>query len=244
MDPSLLYPIKHGSEIAQKHLLQIKLRDNLVRQRVNIISSIRFTLKAFGIRLQSPKTTCFAKRARIALQETDPTTLAMIEPSLRVLDSMSEQIVAIEKALDLMIKEHHPEALKLMEITGVGKITALSFVLTVENPNRFNKSRDIGAYLGLVPKRDQSGELDKELRISKAGDKYLRKLLVSAAQYIIRPFGTECDLRSKGLQLAERGGQRAKKKAVVAIARKLAVLMLSLLKSDKPYQAHHNPQTS
>lgn len=239
LDPSLLYPIAHGSELAQQHLLQVKLRDNLVRQRVNIISSIRFSLKAMGIRLQSPKTTCFAKRARAALTKDHPNVLEMITPSLAVLDTISDQIKELEKAIQLMISKDHPEALKLMEITGVGPITALSFVLIVENPERFASSRDIGAYLGLVPKRDQSGNMDKELRISKAGDKYLRKLLVSAAQYIIGPFGKDCDLREKGLKLAERGGQRAKKKAVVAIARKLAVLMLSLLKSDQPYKAFH-----
>ena len=104
------------------------------------------------------------------------------------------------------------------------------------DPERFEKARDIGAYLGLVPKRDQSGDLDRELRISKAGDKLLRRLLVGAAQYIIGPFGPECDLRSKGLRLIERGGQRAKKKAVVAVARTLAVVMLALWQKNENYE--------
>ena len=116
-------------------------------------------------------------------------------------------------------------------------ITSLAFVLTIEDPERFEKARDVGAYLGLVPKRDQSGNIDKELRISKAGDKQLRRLLVGAAQYIIGPFGPESDLRAKGHRLIERGGQRAKKKAVIAVARTLAVVLLTLWKNDTPYRA-------
>jgi len=239
VDPTLLYPLKHGSAQAQQHLLEIKLRDHLVRQRVNTISSIRFTLKALGIRLSSPKTSCFAKRARNLLAEEHPDILPSIEPSLEVLDSITTQIKNLEKIIDLHIVKNYPESMKLMDINGVGPITALSFVLTIGDSDRFDKARDVGAYLGLVPKRDQSGDVDKELRISKAGDKYLRRLLVSAAQYILGPFGKDCDLRTKGLQLVERGGQRAKKKAVVAIARKLAVLMLSLLKFDAVYQPHY-----
>src|SRR5690606_35109616 len=116
---------------------------------------------------------------------------------------------------------------RLRQVPGVGAMTSLSFVLTIGDPERFDRKRDVAAYLGLVPKRDQSGDLDKQLRISKTGDAYLRRLLVGAAQYILGPFGPDCDLKRKGLQLAERGGSRAKRKAVVAVARKLAVLLLA-----------------
>jgi transposase len=126
-----------------------------------------------------------------------------------------------------------------MQITGVGVITSLTFVLTIGDPTRFRRKRDIAAYLGLVPKRDQSGDSDKQLRISKAGDSYLRRLLVSAAQYILGPFGPDCDLKRHGLKLAERGGARAKKKAVIAIARKLAVLMLTLWHDEVIYDAEY-----
>jgi transposase len=127
--------------------------------------------------------------------------------------------------------------LRLRQITGIGPITALSFVLTIEDPELFENSRDVGAYLGLLPKRDQSGNFDKQLRISKAGDAFLRSLLVGCAQYIILcPFGPDTDLKRHGLMLAERGGGRGKRKAVVATARKLAVLMLTLWKHGRAYE--------
>jgi transposase len=108
--------------------------------------------------------------------------------------------------------------------------------LKIEDPTRFQNVRDVGAYAGLCPKRDQSGESDPQLRISKCGDAYLRRLLVSAAQYILGPFGPESALRAYGLMLAADGSARAKKRATVAVARKLAVLLLSLWKHQRPYQ--------
>jgi len=159
----------------------------------------------------------------------------MIEPSLSVLDTMKEQIRNLDREIEAMCEEKYPETKLLRKIRGVGPITALCFVLTIGDAKRFERSRDIGSFLGLVPKRDQSGKLDKELRISKAGDKYLRRLLVGSAQYILGPFGEDCDLRHQGLKLAERGGRGAKKKAVVATARKLAVLMMTLWREQSEY---------
>ena len=234
-DPELLYPIQHVSEEHQRDLLQVKLRDNLVRQRVDVISAIRFTLKSMGQRLPSPNTNCFAKRARTLLADR-PEILALIEPSLQVLDTMKEQILALDRAIERLCEEKYPETKRLRQIRGVGAITALCFVLTIGTPERFERPRDVGAYLGLVPKRDQSGRVDKELRISKAGDKYLRRLLVGSAQYILGPFGEDCELRRQGLRLAERGGRGAKKKAVVATARKLAVVMMTMWRDGSDYR--------
>jgi len=243
-DEKLLYPVKHGSEEAQRDLLQIKLRDNLVRQRVNIISSVRFTLKSLGVSTRSPKTGYFARHVRLELKEEHEEYLALIEPSLKVLDSLTEQIKELEKAIEFLAATKYPETAYLTQITGVGTLTALTFVLTIEDPGRFGKIREVGAYLGLVPKRDQSGDSDKQLRISKAGDAYLRRLLVSAAQYVLGPFGPDCDLKEQGLKLSERGGARAKKKAVVAIARKLSVLLLTLWKNKDQYQPVREKQTA
>lgn len=237
MDESLLFPIQHGSDEAQRDLLQIKLRDNIVRQRVDVISAVRFTLKSMGIGLKSPNTNYFSKYARKALSCEHAEVAALIEPSLLVIDAMTGQIKKLDKELELLADQKYPATEVMREITGVGVITSLAFVLTIVDPERFAKARDVGAYLGLVPKRDQSGDLDKELRISKAGDKQLRRLLVSAAQYIIGPFGPDCDLRDKGHRLIERGGQRAKKKAVIAVTRTLAVVLLTLWKNGTPYQA-------
>lgn len=237
MDEKLLHPIEHRSEEMQRDLLQIKLRDNLVRQRVDVISAVRFTLKSLGILLRSPNTACFAKYARKSLGGKDSeATLALIEPSLNVIDAMTQQIRQLEAGIEELATKKYVETELLTQICGVGTITSLTFVLTIGDPARFRRKRDVAAYLGLIPKRDQSGDSDKQLRISKAGDSYLRRLLVSAAQYILGPFGPDCHLKRQGLKLAERGGPRAKKKAVVAIARKLAVLMLTLWHDEVIYK--------
>ncbi len=238
-DISLLHPVQHGSEQAQRDLLRIKLRDNLVRQRVDVISAVRFTLKALGVRLASPNTNCFAKCARGYLAERDPELLAMIEGSLHVIDEMTKQIRQFDREIEQLCDNHYPETKRLREIRGIGPITALCFVLVIEDPHRIDKTLDVGAYLGLVPKRDQSGKSDKELGISKCGNAYLRRLLVSAAQYMLGPFGEECDLKTRGLRLAERGGRGAKKKAVVATARKLSVVMLGVWKNQTNYEPLH-----
>jgi transposase len=236
IDISLLHPIQHSSEQVQRDLLQIKLRDNLVRQRVDIISSVRFTLKSLGISLPSPKTSCFAKRSRILLEEMHPSILPVIEPSLQVLDTITAKVRELDQQIEKACEEKYPATHRLRQIAGIGPITSLAYVLIIGDPARFPSSRDVGPYLGLVPKRDQSGMLDKQLRISKAGDAYLRKLLVGAAQYILGPFGPDSDLRKHGLDLAGRGGRGAKNKAVIAIARKLAVTMHALWTSQSDYQ--------
>lgn len=235
IDPKLLHPVEHGTEEAQRDLLQIKLRNNLVRQRVDIIASVRFTLKSLGVALPSPNSACFAKRCRTILQECDNDLLHKVEPSLQVIDVMTRNIRELDRSIEELCETKYPETMRLRQIVGIGPITALCFVLTIEDPEMFERSRDVGAYLGLVPKRDQSGALDKQLRISKAGDTYLRSLLVGCAQYILGPFGPDTDLKRHGLMLAERGGGRNKRKAVVAIARKLSVLMLTLWKDGSDY---------
>lgn len=235
LDPELLHPVQHGSEQAQHDLLAIKLRDTLVRQRVHIISSIRFSLKSLGIRLKSPSSASFASYARKALEEY-PETLPMIDPALASLDGLNAAIKAYDKQIQTACLEKYPETQQLQQITGVGPITSLCFVLTIEEVGKFEKNRDVGAYLGLVPRRDQSGAIDKQLPISKAGNGHLRKLLVQCAQYMLGHFGPDCDLRRHGLKLASRGGKAAKKKAIIAIARKLAVLMLALRVSGSEYR--------
>jgi transposase len=238
-DEKLLHPVEHVSEDMQRDLLQIKLRDNLVRQRVDIISSVRFTLKSLGIALPSPNSETFARHARNTLKKEHSDMLALIEPSLGVLDAMTEQIRKLEKSIAEMATEKYPEYEFLTQIAGVGLLTSLTFILTIGDPTRFARKRDVGAFLGLVPKRDQSGESDKQLHISKAGDSYLRKLLVGCAQYILGPFGPDTALKRKGLKIAESGGARAKRKAVVAVARNLAVLLLTLWHDEEIYQANH-----
>jgi transposase len=113
-------------------------------------------------------------------------------------------------------------------------------VLTLEDPYRFEKSRTVGAYLGLVPARDQSGDSNPQRHISKEGDKMLRRLLVGSAHYILGPFGKDSDLRRHGEKIASRGAKNAKKRAAVAVARKLSVLLHRLWVSGEVYEPLYN----
>lgn len=238
VDPELLSPIQHGSEARQLHRLSITLRDSLVRQRVNIISTIRFSLKSLGVRISGCSTPYFAGRCREELEGMP--LLETLEAPLGAIEGLNSQIKALDKQIAKTAAEHYPETKLLEQIGGVGPITSLSFVLAVGQPERFEDPRNVGAYFGLVPRRDQSGQSDKQLPISKAGNREMRRLLVQCAQYIMGSFGPDCDLRSYGLNLAAKGGRSAKRKAVIAVARKLAVLMLMLWKTEQPYEPCRN----
>ena len=120
-------------------------------------------------------------------------------------------------------------------MSGVGALTAMAFMLTVDDAHRFRRSRSVGAWLGLTPSRHESGDSQPQMRITKEGDGYVRRLLVGSAQYILGPFGTDCDLRRHGLAIAARGGKNAKRRAVVAVARKLAVLLHRLWVTQADY---------
>ena len=156
--------------------------------------------------------------------------LPALGPILKQIGSLTQRIERIggyERQPETISKESYPETELLRQVEGIGPLTALTFVLTIEDPYRFQKSRSVGAYLGLVPARDQSGDRDPQKRISKEGNEMLRKLLVSCAHYILGPFGSDSDLRPHGKKIASRGGKNSKKRAVVAVARKLAMLLYS-----------------
>lgn len=240
MDPALLYPVRHCSEEAQQDLLRIKLRDSLVRARVSLINSVRFSLKSLGYSVRNPSSERFHK----VVMETLPEAVGkMILPSVQALAELSARIKVLEREIDWLARIKYPQALWLPEVPGVGSLIALYFVLKIEDPRRFEHIRDVGAYVGLCPRRDQSGGNDPQLRITKRGDAYLRRLLVSAAQYILGPFGPPSALRDYGLKLAAEGTARAKKRAVVAVARKLCVLLLSLWKNHTAYQPYPTGRT-
>jgi transposase len=165
-------------------------------------------------------------------------------PILEQIGSLTERIRQYDRQLETISKETYPETELLRQVEGVGSLTALAFVLTLEDPYRFEKSRSVGAYLGLVPSRDQSGDRDPQRRISREGDEMLRKLLVSGAHYVLGPFGSDSDLRRHGEKIASRGGENSKKRAVVAVARKLAVLLHSLWISAEVYEPLRNTHRS
>jgi transposase len=163
-----------------------------------------------------------------------------LRPVLETIASLSAQIREYDAKLESVAKELYPETRLLRQVKGVGLLTALAFILTIEDPSRFEVSRTVGAYLGLVPSKDQSGGCNPQKHISKRGDELLRKLLVSCAHYVLGPFGQDSDLRRHGLKIAGRGGKNAKRHVVVAVARKLAVLLHRPWATGEAYEPLYN----
>jgi transposase len=231
-DPHLLYPIHHRSQQAQSDLAVIKARDMLVKSRTILIAHARGAVKSTGQRISK----CSAEAFHIRLLKEMPAELMpALEPIMKSIADLTIRIRHYDKVLDKLCTEKYPETEGLRAISGVGPVTTLAFILTIDKSSRFAKSRAVGPFLGLTPKRDQSGQTDKQLRITKAGDAYLRRLLAGCAQYILGPFGPDCDLRRFGLKLAARGGKNGKRRAVIAVARKLAVMMHHLWKTGATY---------
>lgn len=159
-----------------------------------------------------------------------------LETLLAMIEQLTREIRQMDREIEALCAERYPETRLLRQVQGVGPITALGFVLVLEDPHRFARSRSVGSYLGLRPRQRDSGEQRPQLRITKAGDALLRRLLVTAAHYILGPFGPDTALRRHGLRIAQRGGSAAKKRAIVAVARKLAVLLHRLWVSGEVYQ--------
>lgn len=237
IEPRMLHPLKHRSSQAQADLAAIKSRDMLVKSRTQLINHVRGLVKANGERLPKCSTESFARKCEPLVP---PELRFALDTVFQTIFDLNERIKELDRQIEQLSMERYPETQYLRQIPGVGPITALCFVLTIEDPARFAKSRQLGPFLGLTPRRDQSGDTDKQLPITKAGNTYLRQLLVGSAQYIMGPFGPECDLRVHGLSIAARGGKNAKKRAVVAVARKLAVLMHRLWVSNDKYQPFYD----
>jgi transposase len=237
VDPKLLYPLKHRGEDSQAHMAIIRSRQALVDCRTQLVNHVRGAVKSFGARLPKCPARSFHKRAPEHIPEA---LMPALKPLLEQIGSLTERIRQYERQLETISKEHYPETDLLRQVEGIGPLTALTFVLTLEDPYRFEKSRSVGAYLGLVPATDRSGERDPQRRISKEGDEMLRKLLVGSAHYILGPFGSDSDLRRHGEKIAARGGKNAKKRAAVAVARKLSVLLHRLWVSGEIYDPLHN----
>jgi len=222
LDPTLLHGVTQRSQECQDRLAIVKARAVLVQTRTRLVNHVRGVCKAYGTRLTGCNAEALPKRARAQVPEVLQSAL---EPLFQMIVEVSARIRDYDRTIIKMGETGVPEAGKLTKIPGVVPLTALTFVLTVDDSTRFKKSRAVGSYLGLRPRRDQSGASDKQLSITKAGDVYLRSLLVNCAQYLLGPFGKDCAIRRWGLKLAERGGKNGKKRAVVAVARKLAIVM-------------------
>jgi transposase len=237
VDPKLLYPLKHRAEHSQAHLAIIRSREALVSSRTQLVNHVRGAVKSFGHRLPKCPARSFHKKA---IEHIPEALWPALGPLLETIGSLTERIREYDRQLETICQEHYPETDLLRRVEGVGALTALTFVLTLEDPSRFAESRSVGAYLGLVPARDQSGDRDPQKRISKEGDEMLRKLLVGSAHYILGPFGHDSDLRRHGEKIASRGGKNAKKRAVVAVARKLSVLLHRLWVTGELYEPLYN----
>lgn len=231
-DPALLHAIQHRSATAQAQLEVLRARDQLVQVRTKLINHVRGVVKALGARLPAAAAEAFVRKVAADIPVAVHDAVA---PLLETIARLTDTIGAYDRQVQQAIRQQYPVAQQLQQIAGVGPITALTFVLLVEDPARFTKSRDVGAYFGLVPRLDESSTQTPQLRITKAGDPLMRRLLVSAAHYILGPFGPPSDLRRHGEGIAARGGANAKKRAVVAVARKLAVLLHRLWVTGAPY---------
>lgn len=241
-DPQLLSPIRHRSLEAHADLARVRSRHLLVRQRTSLANHIRSVVKSMGGRI--PSDIGPAALPRKAGAYVPEELRECLEPLFQTLAFVQSRIRELEKRIERLCRRKYPETERLRQVAGVGPITSLTFVLTIEDPDRFDRCRDVGPYLGLVPRRDASGQRDPELPITKAGDKHLRWLLVQCSQRILGRYGKDSDLRRWGLALADRGKKNAKKRAVTALARKLGVLLLSLWRSGEEYEPLRNTERS
>lgn len=233
----LLAPIRHRSEQAQSDLCVLRARDELVRARTGMINHVRGVLKSNGHRAPTCSAASFGRKAATAIP---PKLEAGLRSIVEMVESLSRKIVDLDGAIERLCTERYPITQALREIGGVGPVVALTFVLTLDDPTRFRSARDVGAYLGLVPRKKSSGVSDPQMHITKAGDRSMRRLLVIAANYILGRFGPDCDLRRFGLRIAGEGNNKtARKRARVAVARKLAVLMHHLWRRGEVYDPLH-----
>jgi transposase len=241
VDPQLLRPIRHRSEQAQADLMTIRIRAALVEARSSLVNAARGFAKAQGDRLPS----CDADAMGVEKMEGLPAVMReRLRPLLEQVESLTEKIQESEAKIEQIARTEYPETTLLRQVSGVGTLIALTFVLTLEDRHRFQKSRDVGCYVGLRPKQSQSGQSQPQLRITKEGDRYLRQLLVQGAHCVLSRRGPDTDLKRWGLKLAERGGNNAKKRAIVAVARKLAVLLHRLWVTAEVYEPLRHSQAA
>jgi transposase len=232
LDLEILRPIAHRTVEQQEALTLIRARDLIVRLRTAAVNAVRGLTKSCGHRMPASTTSCFAKRSVAVMP---PGLVQALGPVLEQIAAMTLKIKHYDQQIQQLGRAKYPETQALLKVHGVGHITALTFVLTLGNKERFGRSRDVGCYLGLRPRRSQSGDRDPQLGITKAGNTYLRSLLIECANHILRPHGRDSALRHWGLHLASRGGKQARNKAVVAVARKLAVLLHRIWTTQVPY---------
>jgi transposase len=236
-DPRLLSPIRHRSAERQRDLDLIHARSTLVGARTMIVNSLRGLVKSAGGRLPACSTASFRTRAQAAV----PATLtAAARPLLEQVEALNRNIVEMDRLIE-QLAVRYPEIELLRTAPGVGPVVAATYLLTLDSKDKVRHSRQAGAFLGLRPRQSQSGDSDPQNRIAKTGNVYLRSLLVQAAQYVLGRFGPDSELRRWGLKLAASAGKRGKKRAIVAVARKLAVILHRMWQTRDRWQPFPQP---
>lgn len=233
LDVEVLSPVRHRGAQTQADLELLRARGAQIRARTLLVNHVRGVVKAAGGRMRQCSTRSFQRKAH---EQIPGALMPALEPLIESIAGMTERIKQLQRRLEEVARSRYPQHELLTQPSGVATLTAMGFMLTIEDPRRFRRNRMVGAYLGMVPRRSQTGQRDPQMRITKAGDREVRRLLVMAAHYTLGPFGTDSDLRRWGLERMKRGGKNAKKCAVVAVARRLAVLMLSLWKNGEIYE--------
>jgi len=232
-DRELFHPVELRDDERHEMVQIIELREVAVSQRTQAVNSVRGLCKAHGVFIPKCDAACFHRVAKDAI----PKGMAWkFKPMLRHLKGLATTIKRYDAMLEKYAQAHFKEEVELLRtIPSVGPITSCAFVAHVADPKRFGSARDAGAYFGLTPGQDQSGDKDAPKRITKAGSTLMRHLLVTAANYILRASSPDTALKRHGERICARGGKVARRKAKTAVARKLAVVMLAMLKSGKAY---------
>lgn len=233
VDPGLLRPVTLRSGACRASRALLHARDQLVRTRTRLVNLVRGQVKSAGSRISACSAASFHKSAGDQVPEDLREVCA---PTLAVLATIAEQLRVMDRRIKEVSATVHPETAVLRQVHGVGPILALAYVATIEDPDRFSSSRTLGNYVGLTPRQYASGASAPQLRISKQGDRFLRRLLVNAASYILGPFGQDCDLRRYGERIARGGSQRDRARARIAVARKLACLLHHLWRTGSVWE--------
>ena len=211
------------SLLVGRRLVLNKLRD--------LENGVRAALRESGLKLGTPGRQRFAERVRVLVAD-DPVLIALVEPLLSIITTMTRELARLTKRV-LAIVRDEPICRRLMRVPGVGPLTALAFRATLDRPERFRRSRDVGAHLGLTPRRYQSGATDVSGRISRCGDELTRTALYEAANTLLVRSRKWSALRAWGMQVARRRGMG---RARVAVARKLAVILHSMWRDGSEFR--------
>lgn len=239
VDPKLLSPVEHRDQAAQEVVTLLRSRDMLVKTRSRLINHVRGSIKSVGLRV--PHCSADVKRARPIVPDE---LSGALESILTVIQQIGAQIATFDRQVERLAKTKYRDAHLLTQVTGVGALTAVAYIATIGDPARFQSSRTVGAWVGMVPGQHESGNSKPQQRITKQGDTYLRSLLINCAHYILGPFGPDCHLRRHDEAIAARGGKNSKKRAAVAVARKLAVLLHALWRTRAVYEPLRNARIS